>query len=120
MAEGTGSANKSRTLAFRDSVVLALNERGLGDAARPSLPEHLSAVQRQAADRGEILGLPWVIHVHRQRTMDLSGSQDMVRDRAASQGRELYATVHHRKGHSVEDAYVVLPVSVFARALAGI
>lgn len=117
MADEPSLASKARTLAFRDSVVLALNEHGVEEAKRPALAQDLSAVERQASDRGEISGLPWLLHVHRQQTMDFSGTLDRVRERAHSRGFDLYAVIHHRKGHSVHDAYVVVPLSVFARVL---
>lgn len=117
MSELPRLANKARTLAFRDSVVLALHEHGVDAARRPELDLSLSGARRQAVDRGAVEGLPWTINVHRQQTMDLSGSLDKVRERAVTDGSERYACIHHRKGHGVADAYVVMPLTVFARTI---
>lgn len=108
--------NKSRSLAFRDAVVLALNEAGVTAARRPELTGAASPALRLMLDSGAIDCDPWTLHVHRQRTHDFSASLDAVASRAEAEGRSLFASIHHRKSHLVEEAYVVMPLSVFAEA----
>lgn len=106
---------KAQTLAFRDSVVLYLNEQGVTGARRPRSADLKGS--GSPFDRGIILGLPWVINVHRQQTMDLSGTLDAAKDRAAVEGCDRYAVIHHRRAHGVGDAYVVMPLRVFTTAV---
>lgn len=114
MREGVPLAPKARTLAFRDSVVLFLNDHGVRDACRPALPDGLNGRDHFAQDRGEVGGTPWALNVHRQQTLDLSGCMDRVQQRARQEGRTLYATILYRKGHTVSESYVAMPLSVFA------
>lgn len=118
MSEAASPGPKARTIAFRDSVVLYLHEAGIADARRPELGSDLSGRERIAHDRGEVHGLRWTVNVVRQKTLDLSGSLDRVRDRAAHESSDLYALVAHRRSHPASDAYVVMPLSVFARVVA--
>lgn len=115
MADATSTGPKASTIAFRDAVLLYLHEVGVGQACRPPLGDDPSGRDRITHDRGEVHGLGWTVNVARQKTLDLSGSLDRARDRAAQESSDLYALVAHRRGHPVSDAYVVMPLSVFAR-----
>lgn len=114
MADGASPGPKARTIAFRDSVILYFHEAGIAGAHRPELDADLNGRHRITHDRGEIHGLGWTVNVARQKTLDLSGSLDRVRDRATQESSDRYAFVAHRRGHPVSDAYVVMPLSVFA------
>jgi len=102
------SGNRWRAIAFRDSVLAFLHESGVHAAHRSGTGFD---------DDASIAGLPWTVHAHRQRTLSLSLSQDHAAARAAEAGSELYASVHYRKSHPVELAYVTMPLDVFATVL---
>jgi hypothetical protein len=107
VAEDSG-ANRWRAVAYRDSVLAYLHERGLHSATRS---------RSGARDDAAIAGLPWVLEAHRQQTLSLSAAQDEAAARAEEQGFELYGALHYRKNHPVELSYVVLPMHVFAAVL---
>lgn len=108
--------NKARTLAFRDAVLLRLQELGVTGAHRVGLGSEPSS--GGMTDSGAIDLSPFLLTSHRQQTMDLSGTQDRAELLAREHGRELWATVHHRRGHDIDHSYVTLPLSVLA-ALVG-
>jgi len=111
---------KAGTVAFRNDLLLFLRDAGFSSAAKPAEPPGLTVMQQVARETGVIDGLPWTLSAHRQQNLDLSGAQDAVRARAEAEHSELWATIHHRKNHSLDQAYVVMPVVVFARVLAGL
>lgn len=117
MSEPDGAGPKARTIAFRDSVVLYLHEAGVTEARRPDPEVGWNGRDRYAHDRGEVHGLPWALNVVRQKTLDLSGSLDRVQRRAGQESSDLYALIAYRRGHGVGEAYVVMPLSIFARVV---
>ena len=110
------SSNKGITYAFRNEVLLYLNGKGL-DVNRP--PE-LKSIGQFIDDPfyGDVLGLdPWVLETHSRKTYDMSGDLDAAAREARQAGTDLYATVIDRRGRSIEQSYVVMPLQVFTRVL---
>lgn len=109
-------SNKSRALAFRDSVLVYLQQRGVTAARRPGL-DHLPPARRMLHDNATIGVGPWLLCAHRQASMALAESLDHDGKLAATQAVTRYASVHHRRSHGIEDAYVTLPLHLFADLL---
>jgi hypothetical protein len=117
VSDGRGrSGNRSRAIGFRDAALAVLHERGVLAARRRPL-DGLDAGQALFHDDASIDGLPWVLTAHRQKTMNLSLMLDAAQARAEEAGCELFANLHSRRGHSTEDAYVVMTLRTFATVL---
>ena len=113
----TGSPNKARSLAYRNSVILYLHAAGLTSAdTRPEL-KGLTAKEREANDVGDIVGLPWTLGVRNHQTIDLSGAQDQVTAEAGRAGSKLFASIQQHRGRSVAESYVTMPLSTFLTVL---
>lgn len=101
------SASKRKGTSFETAVVTYLRD------------EHGLPVERRALrgtkDCGDITGLPrWVLELKNCRQMDLSGWSDEALKEAANDGSRYYAVVHKRRGKNVSQAYVTLPLEIFA------
>jgi hypothetical protein len=113
----TGSANRARSLHYRNAVILYLHAAGLTSAdTRPEL-KGLTAKEREANDVGDIVGLPWTLGVRCQQTIDLSGAQDQVLAEAKRAGSDLYASIQQRRGRSIAESYVTMPLLTFLTVL---
>lgn len=118
----TGSAvlsnsSRVRNYQFRDQCILYLRDEGFTSAdARPEV-KGLPRNQRELLDHGDIVGLPWVLGCRAQQNIDLSGSLDEAKREAERAGVTTYASIQLRKAHSVKDAYVTMPLSVFTDVL---
>ena len=66
---------------------------------------------------GDIVGLPWTLGVRCQQTIDLSGAQDQVKVEAQRAGSELFASIQQRRGRSIAESYVTMPLSTFLTVL---
>jgi hypothetical protein len=98
-------------------VLLFLHERGLITAKAPHEHKLPSDERLAARNHGDIVGLPWTIDVHNQRTIELSTSQDEVARKAKDIGTDRYASIQKRKGHDIEQSYVTMPLGVFVSVL---
>lgn len=110
------SSNKGTSYRFRNEVLVYLNGKGF-DVNRP---RELRSIGQFLDDPfyGDILGLdPWVLETHSRKTYDMSGDLDAAAKEARRAGTDLYATVIDRRGRSVEQSYVVMPLQVFSRML---
>jgi hypothetical protein len=111
-------SNVGNSYMFRLEAAAYLQLRGLAQTV--ARPIHRSLAQQfiEGQDHGDLLGLgPWAIEVRNERTMDLSGAMNTARDEATQAGATFYAAVHRRRGHSVSDAYVTMPLSQLASLL---
>lgn len=100
------SKSRQKGTAFETAVVRFL--RGLGfDVDRHPL--------RGVHDEGDIKGLPqWCLELKAERQYDLAGYMAEAEREAAVGRKRWYAAVVKRRYKSVADAYVVMPLHVFA------
>jgi hypothetical protein len=113
----TGSANKAQSLAYRNAVILYLHAAGFPKAdSRPEM-KGLTFKEREANDVGDIVGLPWTLGVRNHQTIDLSGAQDQVKAEAQRAGSDLFASIQQRRGRSIAESYVTMPLSTFLTVL---
>lgn len=110
------ASHKDLTLNWRNSVILYLHQQGLTGATTANGKLNIHAWE--VGNDSTIVGLPWTLVTRREASIDLSGSVNAAADRAAVNGSDLYAAVLYRRGHEVEDAYVLLPLATFAATLA--
>ena len=114
--DGASASNRWRTQAFRDQIVLYLKNHGFHQAQGNDRPE-TEKLSEAIRGRSDILGLSWALSVRRRQTIDLSGSLVQAGLRALSAGQPLYAAIHHRRGGTIKDAYVTMPLEVFLHVL---
>lgn len=101
------SASRRKGTAFETAVVRYLQEQGYL-AERRALSGRL--------DKGDIAGVPgWTLECKAERAIDLAGYMGEAAQEAANAGTDLYAAVVKRRGKSVKDAYVVMPLEIFLR-----
>lgn len=66
-------------------------------------------------DRGDIAGVPgWTLEAKAERTMDVAGALNESAKEAANAGTRWHAAILKRRRRSIADAYVVLPLYLFA------
>jgi hypothetical protein len=109
---------KQTSLLYRNEVIEFLRSQGFWTADGPA--GTLDIDNPQEGNGGSVAGLPWTL-VTRKRLGETAGiglGLNSARDLAAQQENPLFATVFHRRGTSVEDSYVVLPLHVLADVLA--
>lgn len=101
--------SKNKGTAFETAVVRYLCEQGLPCERR---------ALRGVRDGGDIAGLPLTIECKNTKQIDLAGALLEAQTAAAHNGDPLYAAVFKRpRRHDVADAYVVLPLHLFATML---
>lgn len=67
-------------------------------------------------DRGDCSGIPgWVLEMKACRQMDLAGWMDEAFKESVNDGSDLYAVVAKRRMKGVNQAYVVMPLEIWAR-----
>ena len=70
-------------------------------------------------DRGDIDGVPgWVIEAKNHKSMDLAGWANEAAAEALNARAHWWCVIAKRRNRPVGDAYVVMPLSQFARLLA--
>jgi hypothetical protein len=106
--------NRGPTYRFRNEVLLFLHSQGFPSATKPRDIKGAPPSDRH----GDLTGIPGVtLAVRNQRDINLGGSQDEVAIEAAAEGNEIWASIQHRRGYSVENAMVTMPLHVFVRLL---
>lgn len=101
------SASKRKGTAFETEVCRYLHD------------EHGLPVERRALkgtrDCGDVAGLPgFVLELKCCRAMELAVWADEAMKEAANDGAPYYAVVHKRRGKNVSQAYVTMPLEIFA------
>jgi len=109
-------SNKGQGYAFRDDVLLCLHEHGFHTAARPGERHGVPLEQRQP--RGDIVNLPITLAVKSGTDeLKLSGALVEAQSEARAEGKDVFATIHRRRGHGVESSFVVTDMTTFLRLL---
>ena len=66
-------------------------------------------------DRGDCAGIPgWVLEMKACRQIDLSGWMDEAHKEASNDSAPFYAVVAKRRMKGVQQAYVVMPLEIWA------
>lgn len=100
------SASRRKGTAFETAVVRYLNERGHRTERR---------ALAGALDRGDIAGLDgWTLECKATREIDLAGAVDEAAREAMNAGTALFAAVVKRRNRGVAEAYVVIPLRIWA------
>ncbi len=101
------SAAKRAGARFEQQVADYLAEHGFPYAER----RHTNG----AKDRGDIAGvIGWTLECKAERDINLAGCLTEARDEAGHAGTRFFAGVVKRRNKPTADAYVVLPLSLFA------
>ncbi len=102
------SANKQKGTSFETAGVVYMRD------------EHGLPVERRALrgnrDCGDISGLPgWILEFKNCVRMCLAEWMDEAHKEAANDGAPFYAVVHKRRGKNVSQAYVTMPLEIWAQ-----
>lgn len=104
------SASKAKGTKFETAVVDFLRGHGHRYVERRAL--------RGARDCGDLVGFPgWTLELKNHAAMDLAGWMDEAQKEAINDGGYRHAVIHKRRGKNVREAYVTLPLWVFADLL---
>lgn len=111
------SSNKGTAYQFRNDVLLLLHDSGFTAATKPSEPKGVEPSEKRP--RGDVVGMPVTLACRSGSTkLDLSGALNEVQREAHAEGHDVYASVHKRRGHPVEQAFVVTDLTTWLRVLA--
>jgi hypothetical protein len=95
---------------FAQQVVDYLTTHGFPHAERRA--------QHGRHDRGDIAGvIGWLFEIKALKQLDVAGAVDEAAKEAENAGSPWYAAIIKRRRKSVGDAYVVMPLSLFAELL---
>ncbi len=112
MSATNGRAMKAKGSAFERDVVAYLRGNGFPYAER-------AYGAGRSQDVGDIDGIPgWTIEVKNHRRLELAGWMDEAEAESTNGRQRFWAVVAKRRGKPAADAYVILPLSCFARVLA--
>ncbi len=101
------SVNGRAGARFEQQVADYLAEHGFPYAER----RHTNG----AKDRGDLSGIPgWVCELKATRELDVAGAIDEAAKEAANAGAAWYVAILKRRRKPTADAYVVLPLYLFA------
>jgi len=104
------SANKRAGARFEQQVADYLAAHGHPYAER----RHV----RGSRDRGDLSGIPgWVLELKATRELDVAGAVDEAAKEAGNAGTRWYAAILKRRRKPIAEAYVVLPLRLFAELL---
>jgi HJR/Mrr/RecB family endonuclease len=96
---------------FETAVVDYLSAHGFPYAERRA--------QRGSKDAGDVAGVVgWVLEVKNHKALDLGPWVTEAATEAAHDGASRFAVVHKRRGKSVSEAFVTLPLRLFAELVA--
>ena len=110
MSIHTGSAMKRKGTAFESAVVAYLREHGFPYAERRAL--------RGSRDVGDVVGVVgWVLEIKNHRALDLGPWMNEAHAEAANDGVSRFAVIHKRRQHGTAEAFVTLPLRLFAELL---
>lgn len=104
------SKSKRTGTAFETAVVRFLDEAGV-PAYRPA--------PAGSQDKGDVRAGPWVLECKATRDIRLAEAVDEALTEMANDGATKAAAVIKRRRRNVADAYVVLPLWMFAVLLRG-
>jgi hypothetical protein len=106
-----GSVSKRKGTQFESAVVGYLKEHGFPYAERRAL--------RGTRDAGDVAGVVgWVLEVKNCRQLDLGPWLTEAHAEAANDGVSRFAVVHKRRQHGTAEAFVTMPLRLFADLLA--
>jgi hypothetical protein len=103
--------SKKKGSAFEVAVVAYLRENGFPFAERRAL--------RGTKDAGDVSGITgWILEVKNHAKLDIGNWSTEAAKEASNDGCSRWAVVHKRRQHSTAEAFVTLPLRLFAQLLA--
>ncbi len=104
------NTSKRKGTSFEVAVVDYLRANGFPFAERRAL--------RGTNDAGDVAGVVgWVIEAKNHRALDLGPWLTEAAKEAANDGVSRFAVVHKRRQHSTAEAFVTMPLRLFAELL---
>ena len=102
--------SKRKGTSFEVAVVNYLKENGFPYAERRA--------QRGVNDAGDVSGVVgWVLEVKNCRSLDLGPWMTEATHEASNDGVSRYAVIHKRRQHSTGEAFVSMPLRLFAELI---
>jgi hypothetical protein len=103
--------SKRKGTSFEVAVVAYLREHGFPYAERRAL--------RGTRDAGDVAGVVgWVLEVKNCKSIELGPWMNEAHIEAANDGVSRFAVIHHRRQHATAEAFVSMPLRLFAELLA--
>jgi len=105
--------SKRKGSKFEVDVVAYLKDHGFPYAERRAL--------RGTLDAGDVAGIAgWVLEVKNHAKLDIGNWSTEAAKEASNDGCSRWAVVHKRRQHSTAEAFVTLPLRLFAEMLADV
>jgi hypothetical protein len=102
--------SKKKGTAFETAVVDYLRANGFPFAERRAL--------RGTMDAGDVAGIVgWTLELKNCRALDLGPWMTEAHHEAANDGASRFAVIHKRRQHSTAEAFVTMPLRLFAELL---
>jgi hypothetical protein len=102
--------SKRKGTSFEVAVVDYLKEHGFPFAERRA--------QRGVNDAGDVAGIVgWVLEVKNCRSLDLGPWMTEATHEASNDGVSRFAVIHKRRQHGTAEAFVSMPLRLFAELL---
>jgi len=102
--------SKRKGTQFETDVVRYLVDHGFPFAERRAL--------RGTLDAGDVAGVVgWVLELKNCRALDLGPWMTEAHHEAANDGASRFAVIHKRRQHSTAEAFVTIPLRLFAELL---
>jgi hypothetical protein len=102
--------SKRKGTQFETDVVRYLVDHGFPFAERRAL--------RGTMDAGDVAGVVgWVLELKNCRALDLGPWMSEAHQEAANDGASRFAVIHKRRQHSTAEAFVTIPLRLFAELL---
>lgn len=112
MPATNGRLMKAKGSAFERAVCDYLRANG-----HPYCERHYGAGRPQ--DVGDLDGIPgWTLEVKNCRALDLGPWMNEAHHEATNDGASRFAVIHKRRQHSTAEAFVTMPLRLFAELLA--
>jgi hypothetical protein len=103
--------SKRKGTSFEVAVVDFLKSNGFPYAERRA--------QRGVNDAGDVAGVVgWTLEVKNCRTLELGPWMNEAHTEAANDGTSRFAVIHKRRQHGTAEAFVSMPLRLFAELLA--
>jgi hypothetical protein len=103
--------SKRKGTSFEVAVVDFLQAHGFPYAERRA--------QRGVNDAGDVAGVVgWTLEVKNCRTLELGPWMNEAHTEAANDGTSRFAVIHKRRQHGTAEAFVSMPLRLFAELLA--
>ncbi|GAA4678479.1 hypothetical protein [Frondihabitans cladoniiphilus] len=109
--------NRDASYRYRLEVLFAFQMAFL-EVRNADVTRSLSQRLLDGSERGDILGIDtWLFKVRNARNIDFSEAMDAARFEAQAASVENFAAIQSHRNRSINDSYVVMPLSQLTRLL---